>query len=447
MPVADLARPLSLGVAASLLALAACGGGSPSSTTGGGGAITGSGGATTSTTSTGSTTSGAGGDTGSGGGATTGSGGVPDPGPSMFAIATIDHNRDRLLDTYALHRGSADRCAFWSSMTIVEKGTFLTHSDMLGHRSCFDNESVPPAQMKGGACSPASCSCQGSAACSCAPGSAMALDHVFRVWAINGTDPGCCGGVNCCNGGGEWHRTFFSADDLLIAALRSIHAGLPLWAQSNDFGGPHDPFDQSDETIPGSPRGQVHFWSNDGKAGVLQRNGVEGLSDPHVVEMDSDYNILHDSSSEGYYSGTYGRALYKRNWSWPSEAGKNRGDGLPTTFLGNGAPAGISEIANDAVWSPVCGAAKVSAVTGADGVHPGATVVISGAGFLASGNRVHLRTRSMAVVLDAASPLLIAESPAQITVQLPKDLGTGEGFVAVEAAGALSNQLDIAISP
>src|SRR6478752_6995001 len=53
--------------------------------------------------------------------ASTGAGGVMDPGPSTFAIADIDDNRNRLLDTYRLVRGAADRCAFWSAMTIVEK--------------------------------------------------------------------------------------------------------------------------------------------------------------------------------------------------------------------------------------------------------------------------------------------------------------------------------------
>ena len=64
-------------------------------------------------------------------------------------------------------------------MTIVEKGVFLTHSDMLGHRSCLSNSSVPQDQMNNGVCN-------GSAPCSCAPGSPMALDHVFKIWAING---------------------------------------------------------------------------------------------------------------------------------------------------------------------------------------------------------------------------------------------------------------------
>jgi hypothetical protein len=372
---------------------------------------------------------------------------VPDPGPSTFAIADVDQNRNRTLDTYAQHRGAPDRCAFWSSMTIVEKGVFLTHTDMLGHRSCLENSSVPPAQMGNGACAPGSCNCVGSAPCSCAVGSAMALDHVFSIWAINGSDTSCCGGLDCCNGGGEWHRTFFSADDRLIAYLRDIHAGLPEWAASTDFGGPHAPFTQSDETIPGSPRGQTHFWSADGEASILQRNGVVGVSDPHVVELDNDYNFIHDSSPEGYYSSTYGRAEYKRNWSWPGDSVHTRGDGLPTTFGGNGAPAGISELVNDATWSPQCGAAKVTGVTGTSGIHPGMAVTIAGMGFLPLGNRVNIRTRSMAVALDTTSPLLLSEAPDHLVVQLPKDIGTGEAFVYVEIAGVITGVLPIQIAP
>jgi hypothetical protein len=74
-------------------------------------------------------------------------------------------------------------------------------------------------------------------------------------------------------------------------------------------------------------------------------------------------------------------------------------------------------------------------------------VVISGAGFLASGNRVHVRTRSMAVALDASSTLLRSESMSKIELQLPQDIGTGEGYVYVEIAGALTNLQAVALSP
>jgi hypothetical protein len=441
----------SLAVAASTLA--ACSGGAPTSSgsgSGSGSASSGAGGALTGATATAATsTSGAtaaasSGSVGSGGAG--GSIGVPDPGPSTFAIADVDHNRDRTLDTYAHHRGAPDRCSFWSAMTIVEKGIFLTHTDMLGHRSCLENASVPPAQLGNGACTAGSCNCTGSAPCSCAVGSAMALDHVFAIWAINGSDTSCCGGVNCCNGGGEWHRTFFSADDRLIAYLRDINAGLPEWADSTDFGGPHAPFTQSDETIPGSPRGQTHFWGKDADASVLQRNGVVGVSDPHVVEIDNDYNFIHDSSPEGYYSSTYGRAEYKRNWAW-TDAAHDRGDGLPTSFAGNGAPAGISELVNDATWSPHCISATVTGVTGKSGIHPGGVITVAGSGFLAAGNRAFVRTRSMAVALDSTSPLLLSESADHLELQLPADIGTGEGFVYVEINGAITNVLPIEIAP
>ncbi|MEP7119399.1 MAG: hypothetical protein ABJE95_00590 [Byssovorax sp.] len=441
-----LSIPSAATLALILTALPGCGGGAAttSQASGAGGASTGS------SVSAGDSSAAA----GTGGSSSTGSAGsggvnvVPDPGPSTFAVADIDQNRNRTLDTYARHRGALDRCTFWAAMTIVEKGIFLTHTDMLGHRSCLENADVPAAQMGNGACTPGSCSCLDAEPCSCAVGSAMALDHVFSIWAINGSDTSCCAGVNCCNGGGEWHRTFFSADDRLIAYYRDINAGLPEWAQSNDFKGPHAPFTQSSETVPGSPRGQTHFWKADGDASTLQRNGVVGVVDPHVVEIDNDYNFIHDSSPEGYYSSTYGRAEYKRNWSWPSDAGKNRGDGLPTTFGGNGAPSNISELAGDDTWSPSCAAPVVTAVTGSAGIHPGGAIVIAGSGFLAAGNRIFVRTRSMAVALDAkTSKLVLAEATDHLDVQLPKDIGTGEGFVYVQIAGVITNVLPVTIAP
>lgn len=416
-------------------ALAACGGGAAttSEAAGAGGALTeatGSKSASSESASTGGSKS-----TASAGSAT-GSGGVdivPDPGPSTFAIADIDQNRNRTLDTYSRHRGAPDRCTFWAAMTIVEKGVFLTHTDMLGHRSCLENASVPPAQMANGACTPGSCNCVDAQPCSCPVGSPMALDHVFSIWAINGNDTSCCAGVNCCNGGGEWHRTFFSADNQLIACYRDIHAGLPEWAQSNDFKGPHAPFTQSSETIPGSPRGQTHFWKLDADASVLQRNGVEGVSDAHIVEIDSDYNFIHDSSPEGYYSSTY----YKRNWNWPSDPGHNRGDGLPTSFAGNGAPAGISELVSDDTWSPSCAAAAISGVTATGGIHPGAAIRIDGTGFLPAGNSVNIRTRSMAVALDAkSSPLVLSEAPTTSTSSSRRTSGPAKATCTCRSPGS-----------
>ena len=63
------------------------------------------------------------------------------------------------------------------------------------------------------------------------------------------------------------------------------------------------PFTVSDETSYGSPRGQVHFWlprvNPERTAYVIPvqpasqqvwRRGVEGMTDPYMVEMDQDYN-------------------------------------------------------------------------------------------------------------------------------------------------------------
>jgi hypothetical protein len=385
---------------------------------------------------------------------TGGAGGPIDVGPSAFAVADVDHHRNRLLDTYSQRRGAAARCSFWSTLTTVEKGIFLTHTDMLGHRSCMENSSVPVSYMNDGVCTPSACNCAESRACSCAVGSEQALDHVFKIWAINGTDPACCSGTNCCNGGGQWHRTFFSADDELILYFREFDLGLPEWRESGDFAGPHDPFTGSDETAKGSPRGQTHFFRLDAEASTLSRNGVEGVFDPHIVELDNDYNWIHDSNPEGMYSSTYGRAEYKTNWNGTGDANTNRGDGLPTTFKGNGAPSDISELANDDVWLPTCTSAAIDpgGVVPASGggpadLRPGTSVVISGAGFLASGNRVHVRTRSMAVALDASSPLLLSESVSKIMFQLPKDVGTGEGYVYVEVAGVITDLRAVTLSP
>lgn len=398
------------------------------------GSATGTG--TSSPTSTSSTASG-------------GEGGSIEAPPSIFSVESVDLGRNRLLDTLAQRRGAPDRCALWSSsMTDVEKGIFLTHTDMLGHRSCMNNADVSVDQMQNG-CSSDDCVCSTDAPCHCLPGSEQALDHVFKYWAVNGSDLGCCTGNDCCNGGGEWHRTFFSADDQLIAFYRDVHAGLPEWDESHDFGGPHDPFTQSDETQEGSPRGQTHFWSQDSEASTLQRNGVEGVDDPHIVEIDNDYNILHDSNPEGTYSFQYGRSEYKDHWNSGSET--NRGDGLPTTFKGNGAPG--DELGNDEVWLPSCGP-----IIAPDGVAPksgggpddllvGKRIVITGVGFTGTGDIVHLRTRSIAVTLDASSPLFIAASSTSIEVQVPIDLGTGEGFVSIESGGVLTNVVPVTFSP
>ena len=46
----------------------------------------------------------------------------------------------------------------------------------------------------------------------------------------------------------------------------------------------------------------------------LVRVGTVLPADPHMMEMDMDYNFWHDSNPEAYYSGEYGRDKYTRVW-------------------------------------------------------------------------------------------------------------------------------------
>lgn len=336
----------------------------------------------------------------------------------MLGIASLDDDRDRVLDTYAQVQGT-DRCAAWTKLDDVQKGLFLTHSDMLGNRSCMDNASK------------------------CVAGADSAFTHVFKLWAINGSDPGCSctktsTGYNCCNGGGEWHRVFFTADDLLIQYLRNVSAGLPEWGASSDLAGPHGPFSQSDETATGSPRGQVHFWAKDSEASALKRTGVTGVLDPHIVELDNDYNLLHDSNPEGCYGVfglgcSYGRAVYKKSWS-------AKGNQAKTTFRGNGEPSAIADLAADGIFAPRCPTAKVTSVS--KPVKVGTVIELTGTGFEA-GNVVHVRTRAGEVVLGA--PYVVSSSPTALAVMLPPESTTGEAYVWVVVDGVLSNLLPVVV--
>jgi hypothetical protein len=151
------------------------------------------------------------------------------------------------------------------------------------------------------------------------------LDHVNAVYSIaGGHGPNAGSGTGDC-GGGDNNRLFMSMDHQLWLALGLANAtsgsvGNPgplvdpwnnrAWGESSDIAGPHDPFNVSDETAYGSPRGQVHFWLprmnpertafltplEPASPGQVWRPGVEGVSDPYLLEMDQDYNWLHDSN-------------------------------------------------------------------------------------------------------------------------------------------------------
>ncbi|MFT3692998.1 MAG: hypothetical protein QM831_07645 [Kofleriaceae bacterium] len=134
------------------------------------------------------------------------------------------------------------------------------------------------------------------------------LEHVTKVYRIAGgeaataTDPGSCGG-------GEWNRMIMSEDPALLAAQQAheitdvIAEG--YWRASHDVGGPHAPFDQSNETNDGGPRGQTQYFADPTSAianAPLGRLGVESVIDPYALEMDQDYDCTHNSNPACQYT-------------------------------------------------------------------------------------------------------------------------------------------------
>jgi uncharacterized protein (TIGR03437 family) len=253
--------------------------------------------------------------------------------------ASFKVNRDKLLESYATRIGAPNRCVAWNSMTPSQKGVFLTITDLLGKRSFMTNRSFrfykngsdnidgscdPPGtdctsgcyvnefRQTGGPCfymTGEECWQKGFCTLEEAPRSDFrtALDYVTRIWAINGAGGGC--------GGGNSNRLYFTASDELMTLIRNFEFGLPEWRDSADLAGPHSPFNNSSETFTGQPRGQIHFWRWDHEAQVLFRPGVEGVYDPHIVEIDLDYNTVHDSNPLCYYDGLYGLIKYQNLWS------------------------------------------------------------------------------------------------------------------------------------
>ncbi len=154
--------------------------------------------------------------------------------------------------------------------------------------------------------------------------SSSMLSHVTRVYRIAGgqgataTNPGSCGG-------GEYNRMLMSMDATLqaaqLAANRHHGARQPngrydisdvvptsYWRDSHDLGGPHSPFDLSDETNAGAPRGQTQYFSDPAStraSSPLGRQDLSTLVDPYALEMDQDYDCPHNSNPLCTYT-TYG---------------------------------------------------------------------------------------------------------------------------------------------
>jgi hypothetical protein len=152
------------------------------------------------------------------------------------------------------------------------------------------------------------------------------LSHVVRIYRITGgqgataSNPGSCGG-------GEYNRMIMSMDSALQVAqlAANMHKGAlqpsgrydisdvvttSYWRDSHDLGGPHSPFDISDETNGGAPRGQTQYFSDPTStlaSSPLGRQDLMTLVDPYALEMDEDYDCVHNSNPLCTYV-TYGPA-------------------------------------------------------------------------------------------------------------------------------------------
>ncbi len=221
-----------------------------------------------------------------------------DAGAELDAASLLDaarpSARDRLLASYLAFldetpdeaqsnglRGAdlADVCALWDGLDPSSRATFLTLSARLEGSRLIDGTS--------------------------------ALDHVVRLYRLTGgegataTDAGSCGG-------GEYNRVLVSVDAPLHAAFVAAHdhaGAAPFdladvreatgWRDSHDVAGPHAPFDLSDETSEGAPRGQVQLFRDPTSAAAMQPLGrldLETLVDPYALELDHDFDCVHSSN-------------------------------------------------------------------------------------------------------------------------------------------------------
>jgi hypothetical protein len=183
---------------------------------------------------------------------------------------SMNANRNRIFADWAAREGQADVCQAWENLSCSAKGAFLT----LTHR----------LQV------------------SLLPDGKTPMDHVDGLYAVLGYDGQC---------GGSGNRIFVSMDDYLWYAMAYANVGYVTtidqnnnnyWTISNDIAGPHDPFDASNMTSYGHPRGQMHFWlSDEGFWTPVYHDGVNGIIDANMMEIDQDYDWNHPSNTECSY--------------------------------------------------------------------------------------------------------------------------------------------------
>lgn len=211
-------------------------------------------------------------------------------------------DRDRLLVAYrgfldtragaqtnGLGPGLPDTCALWQALAPSAQATFLTLTARLDGSHLADGTTM--------------------------------LAHVTGLYRVVGgdgataSDPGSCGG-------GEANRMIAAIDPALHAALIAAStnqgdlnpdgvrdlADIPAdgyWRDSHDVGGTHAPFDLSDETNDGAPRGQVQYFADPTSAAAtspLGRVDLADVVDPYAFEIDHDFDCFHNSNPSCSYT-------------------------------------------------------------------------------------------------------------------------------------------------
>ena len=210
---------------------------------------------------------------------------------------TLDGNRNRLLATYLAYLQSVPdtqmtnglvgrdlhtTCDVWTALQPSARDVFLTLTHRLYGSKLADGTD------------------------------ALALvTRIYRIAPGTGataTDAGSCGG--------EGNRMIMSMDSRLHAAqlAASTRQGAQpydltdittFWRDSHDLGGRHAPFDLSDETDDGAPRGQTQYFKDPASPlanTALGRPDITNVVDPYALEMDQDYDCTHNSNPDCSYT-------------------------------------------------------------------------------------------------------------------------------------------------
>jgi hypothetical protein len=234
------------------------------------------------------------------------------------AADDLSSNRDRLLGTYYAYLKSSvttpqsnglsgsnvtSLCDLWVKLQPSAQAVYLT----ITHRMQGSRLRVDGASM---------------------------LSHVTKLYRLAGGDGATATSPGSCGGSGN--RMIMSMDAVLHDAQLAAnqHKGAKQsdgkydigdvvtsssWRDSHDLGGSHAPFDLSDETEGGAPRGQTQYFQDPTSSLAQSPLGKEDLAtlvDPYALEMDQDYDCVHNSNPSCDYV-TYGAACFPK----PSKSG------------------------------------------------------------------------------------------------------------------------------